>query len=118
MQKKFLLLLLCLLIIIPMRVAAQNDLNVSTVEVDLWPEYDRPSMLVIYRITLAPDVTLPAQVSLRIPARVGLPNAVAAKQTDGSLINTPYDLQESGDWGILEFQATSPELQIEYYDPA
>ncbi|HSQ25923.1 MAG TPA: zinc ribbon domain-containing protein [Anaerolineales bacterium] len=118
MQKRFLLLFLCLLIIIPVRVAAQTDLNVSTVEVDLWPEYDRPSILVIYRITLAPDVTLPAEVSLRIPARVGLPNAVAAKQTDGSLINAPYDVQESGDWGILIFQATSPELQIEYYDPA
>lgn len=118
MLKKISLLFLCLMILFPVSVSAQNDLKISAIEVDLWPEYDRASMLVIYRVTLAPEVTLPASVNLRIPSRVGVPNAVAAKQADGSLINIPYDLQNSGDWGQLVFQAPTPEIQLEYYDPA
>lgn len=118
MLKRISLLLLCLVILFPAGVSAQDNINFSTIEVDLWPEYDRPSVLVIYRITLASEIQLPAEISLRIPSRVGVPNAVAAKQADGSLINIPYDLQNSGDWGNLVFQAPSPEIQLEYYDPS
>lgn len=117
MLKRISLLFLCLALLFPVSAFAQNDLSISAIEVDLWPEYDRASMLVIYRITLASEVTLPASLRLRIPSRVGVPNAVAAKQPDGSLINVPYDLQSSGDWGDLVFQAPTPEIQIEYYDP-
>lgn len=118
MLKKVFLLILCLAIIMPVGVYAQGEVKFAAIEVDLWPEYDRPSMLVIYRITLDPEVTLPAAINIKIPARVGIPNAVAAKQADGGLINIPYETQKSGDWGVIAFQATSPEIQIEYYDPA
>lgn len=118
MLKKISLLFLCLAILFPGNVTAQDEIKILAIEVDLWPEYDRASMLVIYRITLAPEVTLPASVSIRIPSRVGVPNAVAAKQADGSLINIPYDVKNSGDWGELVFQAPTPEIQLEYYDPA
>lgn len=118
MLKKISWLFLCLAILFPASVYAQNDVRFALLEVDLWPEYDRQSMLVIYRITLAPEVSLPAPINLRIPSRVGVPNAVAAKQADGSLLNIPYDLQNSGDWGELVFQTTSHEIQLEYYDPA
>ena len=53
-------------------VGAQNDITFAGLEIDLWPEYDRPDMLVIYRITLDNSVKLPAQLTLRIPAAVGL----------------------------------------------
>lgn len=54
MLKRISLLFLCLALLFPVRVFAQNDLPILVIEVDLWPEYDRASMLVIYRITLAP----------------------------------------------------------------
>jgi hypothetical protein len=97
---------------------AQGELKFRDLEVDLWPEYDRPSTLVIYRITLPSNVTLPAQITLRIPASVGDPNAVAVKQANGNLISLNYTRQVNGDWALIQFTAPSPELQFEYYDPA
>ncbi len=96
---------------------AQTTLDLANLEVDIWPEYDRPSVLIIYRITLSPDVGLPANVRLRIPAVSGEPNAVAAKQLDGGLYSLAYERQVNGEWAYIDFTATLPDLQVEYYDP-
>jgi hypothetical protein len=117
MLRKTLVLILLLLCCTPTGVFAQQANTFSQVKVALWPEFDRPTMLVIYHITLSPQTTLPAAIRLRIPASAGAPNAVAARQPDGSLINIPYKKSEAGEWSWIEFQATTPELQIEYYDP-
>ena len=37
------------------------NLHLSLLSVDIWPEYDQPAVLMIYRITLAPDTTLACQ---------------------------------------------------------
>jgi hypothetical protein len=98
-------------------VRAQDAITLSALEVDLWPEYDRPSVLVIYRITLSSSVSLPVDLSLRIPAVSGDPHAVAVRQLDGGLFSVAYDRQIAGDWAEISFTATMPEVQIEYYDP-
>ena len=95
----------------------QSSVSMSAVEVDLWPEYDRPDMLVIYKITLAPEVLLPAAINIRIPAAAGRPNAVAEKQLDGRLTSVIYDQRQDAEWTSLIFTASRPELQVEYYDP-
>jgi hypothetical protein len=119
MLKKILPLLLILMVLISFSGAhAQENPGFSAVEVNLWPEFDRPSMLVIYHITLSPETTLPAEMNIRIPLVAGVPNAVAARQPNGSLINIPYTQEEDGNWSQIIFQATNPELQIEYYDPS
>jgi len=88
-------------------------------QIALWPEYDRPSVLVIYRIVLADQVSLPTRLSLRIPASAGEPNAVAEIDVAaGGLVNVAYARQVSGDWATLDFTVRSPEIQVEYYDPA
>jgi hypothetical protein len=117
MRKWLILSLLLVSILLPARASAQNALNISTLEVDLWPEYDNPAMLVIYRITLSASNGLPVALTMRIPQAAGKPNAVAARQVDGSLINLVYQQTISGEWSILSFTATTPEVQIEYYDP-
>jgi hypothetical protein len=60
---------------------------------------------------------LPAELTLRIPASVGEPHAVAAKEPDGSLVNLAYDRVVNGEWAEISVMATMPELQLEYYDP-
>ncbi len=97
--------------------AQETGLVLARVEVDLWPEYDDPRMLVIYQITLSPQVSLPVELSMRIPKSAGVPNAVAARQPDDLLINIPYTQTEAGNWTTLVFQATTPEIQLEFYDP-
>jgi hypothetical protein len=99
-------------------VSAQNEITLASLEIDLWPEYDRPDMLVIYRLTLDDSVKLPAQLTLRIPAAVGAPYNVAYEDTaDGMLYNLNYSTQMDGDWLRVGFTTPSPTLQVEYYDP-
>lgn len=95
----------------------QQDVRFQHVQIDLWPEFDQPAMLVIYRATLSPDTELPANLTLRIPAAVGEPNAVAARPPDSQPLNAAYDYQVLGEWAYISFSANFPEVQLEYYDP-
>ena len=89
---------------------------VKHLEVALWPEYDRPAMLVIYRFELAPDTSLPARVALPIPADVGRPNAVAWLGTDGVLYDAAFILQPAGDWSVVQVEMSDTRTgQLEYY---
>ena len=99
-------------------VSAQNNLTFSQVHVDLWPEYDRPEVLVIYRMVLAPEAPLPAQISLRIPRQAGNPYNVAMQEMDGQLYNMTYSTEVDGDWLRVTFTTASRVIQLEYYDPA
>lgn len=118
MTKKICLLYLILtLLIVPIQALAQSDAALASVLVELWPEYDRPTMLVIYHIVLSNEVPLPYKMELRIPKEAGDPHAVAVSQPDGSLNSIPYEtIQETG-WSRITLQATTNEIQLEYYDP-
>ena len=118
MRKWFLLLFLALFLILPLRAYAQKPLTFSSLFIQIWPEYDRPSVLVIYKVTLDSATPLPATVSLRIPTAAGEPNAVAEQQADGSLYNLTPTRVENGDWATITFTTTTPIVQLEYYDPA
>jgi hypothetical protein len=117
MIKRSLVLAGILWLMVASSVRAQTPLTVAQVRIDLWPEYDQPSVLVIYHITLPPQ-EVPADLIIRIPTSAGDPNAVAARQTDGTLINIATTrTPASGGYSQLSFKATTPEIQIEYYDP-
>jgi hypothetical protein len=117
MRKSVLFLIFILAVLLPSSVHAQSPLVLKSLQIGIWPEFDRPSVLVIYRVTLSNTTTLPASVSLRIPINAGEPNAVAARQVDGSLFNIDYTRQVTGQWAIINFSATTADFQIEYYDP-
>jgi len=97
---------------------AQNSLVFSALEVDLWPEYDRPSVLVIYHITLPANTSLPIDLTLRIPSAAGEPNAVAVRDANGGLFTITHTREVNGEWSAISFTPTMPEFQVEYYDPA
>lgn len=99
------------------RAFAQTGISFEALEIDLWPEYDRPEMLVIYRIWLANTVKLPAQIDLRIPAAAKIPYNVAYEDTDGMLYNLNYTTKVEGEWLRVTFTTPAPVLQVEYYDP-
>lgn len=97
-------------------VQAQSAIEFDSIQVDLWPEYDRPEVLVIYRMTLSGTTSLPAQISMRIPAAAGQPYNVANQDVDGMLYLLDYDLVLEGDWLRVSFTTPTPTLQIEFYD--
>lgn len=115
MLKRLLPLFAFLALLLPAAALAQTPVSLSGAGIDLWPEYDKPGVLVIYRLTLSPLTALPIDLSVRIPA-TGEPYAVAGRQAAGSLFNIPYTRQASGDWASINFTADVSELQIEYYD--
>ncbi|MBE9473998.1 MAG: hypothetical protein IMY85_03840, partial [Chloroflexi bacterium] len=59
MVKKIVLITLFALIVLIPSIQAQESPSIDTLVIDLWPEYDKPSMLVIYKAELSPEVSLP-----------------------------------------------------------
>jgi len=105
-------------IILPASALAQAPIVLSSLEVQLWPEYDQPSMLVIYDFQLAPGAELPVGVSVKFPKDANLV-AVAVQGADGSLMNADY-LESVGDdtWQSVVVQIQSPTTyRLEYYQP-
>jgi hypothetical protein len=98
---------------------AASNLTIAKLQVDIWPEFDRPNVLVIYHITLSPDISLPATMTLHIPEQTGGPYNLAMKDADGLLYNLEYKTPVM-DNGLLAitFTTPSPDIQLEYYDPA
>lgn len=117
MLKRSIALLLLALAIMPVPGRAQADLRLARMEVALWPEYDRPSMLVLYKAALPASITLPVELTFRIPVAAGEPHAVAIQQPGGPLMNAGYTRQVNGEWALITFTATSPQVWLEYYDP-
>jgi hypothetical protein len=95
----------------------ENPIKISRMEIDLWPDYDRTQMLVIYRVQISNDTQLPARISLRIPNQAVVPYKVAIRDLDGLLYNVEYTLEPQGSWKQVVLTTSSNELYIEYYDP-
>jgi hypothetical protein len=110
-----LLLIVCLLL--PLSVRAQDPVSINSLEIDIWPEYDKPSVLVIYHLALSSSTSFPANLSIRIPITAGDPYAVAERQVNGSLYTINPTRQVIGNWAIISFTTTESEVQLEYYDP-
>ncbi|MEA5079836.1 MAG: zinc ribbon domain-containing protein [Anaerolineaceae bacterium] len=118
MLKKWVLQFLVLCLSLMVITTAQADtLRISQMEISIWPEYDRPETLVIYRISFSSLTDFPARVSIRIPSSSGTPYLVAMKDLDGLLYDLEYTLVSDGSWNRIEFITSSPDLQIEFYDP-
>jgi len=89
---------------------------IDHLEVDLWPEFDQPAMLVIYRFELAADTPLPARIALPVPAASAPPHAVAWQDADGGLFDAAFTSERAGDWQIIEIELPeSRSGQLEYY---
>jgi hypothetical protein len=117
MRRWGIFILLVLILSLPAAALAQTTPVAESVVVNLWPEYDQPTMLVIYHVKLGAATALPANVTLSIPSTAGDPYNVASREADGQLYNLPYQRTVQGDYAQVTFTATSTEIQFEYYDP-
>jgi hypothetical protein len=97
--------------------AQTQQTELSSLEISLWPEFDRPDMLVIYRGLFTTDTSLETPVEFRIPASAGQPTAVAYVGEGGQRFNQPYTTRLEGDWLVVSFEPSSIGFQLEYYAP-
>lgn len=109
---------LVLTLILPFAVKAQTPPQIQNLSIEVWPEFDRPETLIIYRAALSPNTSLPAEVTFQLPGYIETMHAVAVEQNDG-LVDVPADVIEmrrDGDDLFLTFTTPAPNIQFEYYD--
>lgn len=118
MHRWFSVFLLGVMFVFPSFAFAQADVTLSNMSVQLWPEYDQPSMLVITDFEVAPDTQMPVDLTFHIPQDANL-IAVAAYAPDGSLVNTVFDgPRDDGEWQSFTITMdVNTAHRFEYYQP-
>jgi hypothetical protein len=109
--------LMLLVVLQPHPIRAQSDVQIERMQINIWPEYDRRSILIIYRFALAQDTSLPAELTISMPSAAQIPFNVAFEDVDGLLYTLDYTLQQNGEWIDITFTTPSPGVQVEFYDP-
>jgi len=119
MRKWFLILVMAVLLVFPSFVSAQAVIAIQSVNVSLWPEYDKAEMLVINSIMLSADTAFPVQLDVRIPADAVL-HTVAVGESSSSVSDQDVEKTtvKDGEWLVVSITATGPAIRIEYYDPS
>ncbi len=112
-----LVILLVGLLAMGLSIDAQGSVALSSLRIQIWPEFDRPETLVIYQGEVDSATPLPATLTFNLPADVASMHAVAVATSDGNLVNNPYQLNPNGDKVELVLSIDSPRFQFEYYDP-
>lgn len=105
---------------------AQDKVAIQSIDVNLWPEYDKAEMLVIDHIMLSEDTAFPTQLDLLIPANATLHTVAVGESRDvvsdqgidcKSTVKKNCATKEKGGWLVVSITATGPVIQFEYYDP-
>ncbi len=101
-----------------MPAASPAQIRVAKMQVDLWPEYDDPRVLVIYSGDLEPNVQVPTQFTIVIPrgAQIHMAGAVAP---NGGHIHSQFETKPKGDnLTEVSYQLQTRKFYMEfYYDP-
>ncbi len=102
----------------PLNTTSQSSLTIDNLFVELWPEYDRPSVLVIYNVQLSADTPLPAEVIIPLPTYVNS-LFVVAYEREGVLVEadtSDFSLVQINNQQSLRLMTPSRNFQFEYYD--
>jgi hypothetical protein len=100
----------------PTPVSAQSIPTLSVVNVQLWPEYDQPSMLVIVDFLVVPNTSLPVELTFRIPSGTNL-IAVAYATGEGGWMNAAFTgPRTEGEWQVITMPIQQHTMyRFEYY---
>jgi len=112
MKRTSVLLLSLLVLLGPSLTRAQSTATgIQSLLVGIWPDYDRPSVLVLLTGTLRAGAPLPASVTLPVPADASV-NAVARIDETGEMID---DIAYHTGGGQLVLTTPDPRFRVEYY---
>jgi hypothetical protein len=118
MRKWLLILVMGALFVFPSFAFAQDKVAIQSINVSLWPEYDKAEMLVINSIVLSEDTVFPIQFDVRVQADAVLHTVAVGRSSDSVTDqDIQYTKKKDGEWLVISVTATGPAIQIEYYDP-
>ncbi|MCJ7566473.1 MAG: hypothetical protein MUO58_02915 [Anaerolineales bacterium] len=110
------IILLLLLMLSPSKGIAQSEGQLESLKISLWPEYDRPGVLVLYEARLSPDTESPAVLRIPLPEMVDAPHAVAAWYPDGQLDdNVEWHVVQEGAQAFLDVETPTTGVWVEFY---
>jgi len=118
MRKFVMFFMLGILMVFPLAASAQESVTLSNATIQLWPEYDDASMLVIVDFTVSEGTPIPFMLTFRIPADADL-IAVASDAGSGQFVNVPYEQPAmEGEYKVFSMtvSAVTPH-RFEYYQP-
>ncbi|MCS6993616.1 MAG: zinc ribbon domain-containing protein [Anaerolineales bacterium] len=104
-------------LLFPVSVRAQSQVTFERLTIELWPDFDQPSVLVLYDFVLAADTPLPSQVNIRMPAGAQL-FAVAREEAQGLMNVEHAPPVQQGNYSVVTFVVTERlEYRVEFYVP-
>jgi len=110
------IILFLLLILLPSRGIAQSATPLESLKISLWPEYDRPGVLVLYEARVLSETESPATIRLPLPNGVDAPHAVAAHYPDGQLDdNVEWQVVQEGTQAFLDIETPTTGVWVEFY---
>ncbi|MCA9899739.1 MAG: zinc ribbon domain-containing protein [Anaerolineales bacterium] len=113
-MKRTLFLLIALLFFPATVVLGQTAITLQSLEVELWPDYDREAVLVLLTGTLSSSQSLP--VTLTIPLPEGADFNVAARITPDNLMSDQGITPDVGADSVT-FTIDTNRFRVEYYQP-
>lgn len=98
--------------------AAATSPRAAYMDVEIWPEYDDPRVLLIYEGRLADSTAVPANFSFVVPAGAQ-PHMVGGIAADGGHVHAEYQTREREDGRVeIDYRLEVPTFYMElYYDP-
>ena len=102
----------------PIHTLAQSEVKFDSAVIQLWPEFDKPQMLVINEFILSSSVSLPRDIDFKIPLGVTI-HVVAVGSTQDTVTDQgiTYDTKEENGWLIITVKnINAAAIRIEYYD--
>jgi len=115
MKKRYFFLMLLFSLILPAAGHTQGKATaIDSLTVELWPDYDRASVLVLLTGALPADTTLPATVTLPIPETAQLHAVARIDSSDGQMKD---DISSSPVPDGLSFITPDLRFRLEYYFP-
>jgi len=112
-----LLLVMASLLLLPGLARAQSAVAFERLTIELWPDFDQPSVLVLYDFVISTATPLPVQVGIRMPAGAQL--FAVARAEAGGLMNVEHapPVQE-GNYSVVNFLVTDRQTyRVEFYIP-
>ena len=113
MKRTLLILLLLLLLPAPLT-KAQTAVTLQTLEVELWPDYDREAVLVLLTGTLSTNTPLPATITFPLPDNADF-NVVARITPDN--VMTDEGVMPQLAENQVTFTMPDGRFRVEYYQP-
>ncbi|MBI5302988.1 MAG: zinc ribbon domain-containing protein [Chloroflexi bacterium] len=96
---------------------AQDPNRLTSLNISIWPEYDRPTVLVILNGVFADKGTLPREVSVLVPAKA---EVIVTTYVNPDGRQAPEQVSRSTDLGDgfkrVTFTVATAEYWVEYYD--